>query len=436
VPCLRRRSAPWTLIIGLGCATLTACGPDRGRLDARPADGVQASLAIPGRTNGTPSITARGDLVAVAWSAALPDQGPDIFAALSRDGGRTFDAPIKVNDAAASARATGEQPPRIALSVTGAAVVWVARREGRTEVRFARSNADMTAFGASAIVHEQDLPGARGWASVAAEDNGRLHVAWLDGRSADPRPAAEHVHGATPVAPTSSTASAPVSPSAAPPRQDVMLAAIDRDGRTQEILVAANVCFCCKTSVAMTASATAAVAWRGIYPGSFRDIAVAQVPAGAESADEVRVSEDGWQINACPDDGPSLTVDEGGALHVLWPTMIPGAKPQKAIFYAAAQDGRTFAPRARVDTGTGSPAHPSLTLSGDGGLVAAWDEIGESRTRVRMRRLPYGATSWTPVTTLTDHGTYPTLTRTPSGALAAWVDKPGPTATIKISEIK
>jgi hypothetical protein len=34
------------------------------------------------------------------------------------------------------------------------------------------------------------------------------------------------------------------------------------------------------------------------------------------------VSEDGWQINGCPDDGPSMAVDGSNRAHRIWPTVV------------------------------------------------------------------------------------------------------------------
>ena len=47
------------------------------------------------------------------------------------------------------------------------------------------------------------------------------------------------------------------------------------EGVRSEHMVQANVCFCCKTAIA-TAGEHVYAAWRHIYPGSLRDIAVAR----------------------------------------------------------------------------------------------------------------------------------------------------------------
>ena len=53
--------------------------------------------------------------MAIAWGASTPAGATDVYAAVSRDGGRTFGPPVRVNDVDGEARLNGEQPPRVAL---------------------------------------------------------------------------------------------------------------------------------------------------------------------------------------------------------------------------------------------------------------------------------------------------------------------------------
>ena len=48
------------------------------------------TLEISGRANATPSVAALNQFVAVSWGATSPGRGTDVYAAVSRDGGRTF----------------------------------------------------------------------------------------------------------------------------------------------------------------------------------------------------------------------------------------------------------------------------------------------------------------------------------------------------------
>ena len=132
-------------------------------------------------------------------------------------------------------------------------------------------------------------------------------------------------------------------------RQDLFHAVLRPDGTRAEARVAEDVCFCCKTGVATAPDGTVYVAWRHIYPPNLRDIAVARSTDGGRTfAPPVRVSEDGWAIDGCPDDGPSIAVDAGGVLHVAWPTLVPGSDRGKGIFYSDSTRRRAHVRAARA----------------------------------------------------------------------------------------
>ena len=89
----------------LGLCTLGAVGPVQS---AAPA---AMTLAVEGRANANVSLAAAGRFVAAVWSASTPDGVTDIFASVSRDGGMTFGAPLRINSTPGEARVNGEQPP-------------------------------------------------------------------------------------------------------------------------------------------------------------------------------------------------------------------------------------------------------------------------------------------------------------------------------------
>ena len=147
-----------------------------------------------------------------------------------------------------------------------------------------------------------------------------------------------------------------------------------------ETRVATDVCFCCKTAVAAGADGSVYVAWRHIYPPNVRDIAVARSTDGGRTfGAPVRVSEDGWAIDGCPDDGPSIAVDARGRLHVAWPTLVAGAPARASSTPPPWTAAHVCAPSARR-RGAGGAAHPQLAVAGDR-VAVAWDQSGGSGPR-------------------------------------------------------
>jgi len=198
-------------------------------------------------------------------------------------------------------------------------------------------------------------------------------------------------------------------------------------------MVAANVCFCCKTAI-VSRGRDVYVAWRHLFDGGIRDIAVARSSdSGATFSAPVRVSADNWKIDACPDDGPAMAVDGTGALHIVWPTMVhePGGD-RIAIFEAASTNGgATFTPRRRVDAAAASAAHPRIAI-GPAGPAVVWDQLAEGE-RSGWMRVSEGAA---PVTLSATAATYPAIAATTRAFVAGWTEQDGERAIVRTRVIR
>ena len=155
-----------------------------------PADvatGPRSEIAVASRANANASLAAIGQFAAVTWSAATTAGAVDIYASTSRDGGRTFSAPIRVNRTPGDANVGGEQPPRVTLVPNAGrdpsiVVVWTAKDPAGTRLVSARSNDGGQSFLAPARVPGSESPGNRGWESIATTRDGDVVALWLDHR--------------------------------------------------------------------------------------------------------------------------------------------------------------------------------------------------------------------------------------------------------------
>jgi len=407
----------------------------------------KVALAVPGRASANVSMAASGGFIAAVWSASAASGETDVFAASSRDAGRTFSAPVRVNATPGDARVNGEQPPRLALkphagSTPDITVVWTTKGTAGTKLLSALSTDGGHTFTASTLVPGSDAPGSRGWEAVGLGPNGRLFSVWLDHRKlAPPQQMAmtgEHHHdGGMP--PTAATAAAPADGVAMAQLSQLYIAALDGSMAPQG--VTGGVCYCCKTAIAAGSANSLYLAWRHVYPGNMRDIAFTVSRDGGKTfAPPVRVSEDKWQIEGCPDDGPSMAVDGQGTVHIVWPAVVTErGGPVKALFHAMTRDGHTFSPRERIPT-EGMANHPQLAIDAAGTLAVSWDESGsgtrllaaatgtlEQSGRVRFVRLPSAR----------EVGTYPVLVSTGAGAwLRAWTAGDPASSAIQVAALE
>jgi hypothetical protein len=422
-------------------AAVFAIGPVAERTTATA--GGDVTLAVPGRSSSTPWIASDGSFVAVAWGARTPAGASDVFVAVSRDAGATFSAPVQVNKTAGEARLGGELPPRVVLSRPGngeptVMVLWTARDGGKqTTIRTARSTNGGRSFGDALTIGGAGAPGDRGWQAITADASGQLHAIWLDHRGmAAAEGTHQHAgHGQSATAPEKRDGVAMAQ------RSGLYYASLDATGRTirtSERELAKGVCYCCKTALEVRPDGAIVAAWRHVYPGNIRDIAFTMsADSGRSFSAPVRVSEDQWQLDGCPDDGPALVADRDNVVHIVWPTVIGGNTPAGALFYTSTKDGRTFTPRQRIPTlGGPKPSHPQIAIGGDGKLTMAWDEVNNGNRTVAMRSLTpsrTGPPTFGPIHVLGDGvTTYPVLAPTPKGLVAAWTSGNGDRAAITV----
>ncbi|MGC4083343.1 MAG: sialidase family protein [Vicinamibacterales bacterium] len=405
------------------------------------APGTGTTLGVAGRANANVSLAANGSFVTAVWSAAAAGGDTDIFAATSRDGGRTFAAPVRVNSTPGDARVNGEQPPRVALrtragSQPDVAVVWTTKGSVGTKLLSATSSDGGRTFTKSTTVPGSDAPGNRGWEGLGVGPDGRFVSVWLDHRNlAQPQQqkmAGEHHHEGGAM-----TNATDASKDGVAMAQLSQLYVASLDGTLAPKGITGGVCYCCKTAVAAGPGNSLYLAWRHVYANNMRDIAFAASRDGGRTfAAPVRVSEDKWQIEGCPDDGPSMAVDPQGAVHIVWPSVVTeNGGPVKALFHAVTRDGKTFTPRTRIPT-QGMANHPQLAIDSKGTLAVTWDESGsgtrtlghavgtiESGGRIRFVRSDLGR----------EVGTYPVLVSTlPGSWLRAWTTGDPASSRIKL----
>jgi hypothetical protein len=412
-----------------------------GALVAAAANVPAASqhVGVAAARNRTPSIAASGRLVALAWGATSAQGPTDVYLAVSRDGGHTFGSPVQVSDATSRATLSGEQPPRVVFVARRGLepaidVVWTSKGTAGTRLLAARSDDGGRTFEPAVVVPGTDAPGNRGWEDVATAHDGDVVAVWLDHR--DAASAAGHtghmMHqpGAHAGSPATEVERAQLS--------TLYFGRLDAPGARP---IAAGVCYCCKTALTTGRDGALYAAWRNVYPGNIRDIAFAMSrDDGRTFGEPLRVSEDQWQLDGCPENGPAIAVDATSKIHVVWPTLTKASGGETlSLFYASSGDGRTFSPRVRIPT-TGPAYHAQLALSGSGTLTVAWDEAVKGGRRVRFARATPsagGGISFSPLSVPGDSaGSYPSIAAVPDVILAAWTQPDSAASQIAIALVR
>lgn len=157
----------------------------------------------------------------------------------------------------------------------------------------------------------------------------------------------------------------------------------------REALVDDLVCDCCQTDIAVTATGPVAI-YRNRTTEETRDIYVSRREFG-EWQPGIAISNDGWEIDACPVNGPVIRAN-GDRVAAVWFTGANDVPQVKAAWSADA--GRTFSAPVSVDTDRPS-GHVGAALLPGGDLVVSWlrsDSAGGGNLLVK-RVSPQGGMS-------------------------------------------
>ena len=223
------------------------------------------------------------------------------------------------------------------------------------DVRLAFSKDDAKTWSAPTSPHHDGTKTQHGFVSLFQTPGGGVGLVWLDGREVDPDPD-KHKDN-----------------------MSLRAAAFDRDGKeTNDTVVDERVCDCCPTSIAMTSDGPIA-AYRDRSPTEIRDISVARLVDNQWTASRT-VHDDGWQIDACPINGPAINA-RGRQVAVA-------AKDDQGRAFAAfsTDAGATFGAPIRLDE-AGSQGRVGIALLEDGSAVASWIELANQRAQLEIRRI-------------------------------------------------
>lgn len=244
--------------------------------------------------------------------------------------------------------------------------------------------------------HDDGTPTEHGFVSLFSWD-GQPWAAWLDGRRTGGGHAGGVEHG---------LADGPMTLRSGP-----LSAAVGED-----VEIDASVCDCCQTDVAITAEGPVLV-YRDRDADEIRDIALRRRTANGWS-EPVVVHADGWQIDACPVNGPAVDAS-GSTVVVAWFT----APDLPRVRLAFSEDrGRSFSPPLEVASGRVAGRVDVILVGGR--AIVSWLAEGEPGARIRAQPFDRDGPAGQPVdiaiSSVARSSGFPQMVAAGDGILFAW----------------
>ena len=256
--------------------------------------------------------------------------------------------------------------------------------------------------------HDDGTQTEHGFVSMWPQGNNTLGIAWLDGRNTGGGHEGHDAHHA--------------------PQGAMTLRAAVFDGtlqRTQAFELDDRVCDCCQTAVANT-SQGALLVYRGRSEGEIRDILATRFNGIAWST-PAAVHADGWEMPACPVNGPAVAATGETAI-VGWYTEAGG---QPEVRLARSTDsGDSFAAPVMLDSGAGVLGRIAVALDGQQAWALWLREEGDAQSLWLSRRSLDLATEYERIEVAKPRGRgratgFPVLAVQGGSAYIAWTDVNG-----------
>ncbi len=298
------------------------------------------------------------DTQGTLWRAGVKDGF--VLVDASRDMGKTFSAPVKVNPSPQKIGADGEARPKIAASPEGNLyVTWTEalKKPFSGYVWFARSVNGGKTFEKPYTVHQDEAEITHRFDALHVAPNGEITVLWVDKRDLEAaKKAGKKYDGAAIYYAVSTDKGATFQP---------------------EKKLADSSCECCRIVTTTKPDGTVVALWRHVFEGSERDHMIAEVPAleGKQEAAPRRATFGHWVIDGCPHHGAALS---SGGEGVNWwgyhMAYYDGSEKKPGLYYSR-MDGVAWAssPAKLFGNSTNQAGHPALlSLAGKAYLV--WRE--------------------------------------------------------------
>ena len=271
------------------------------------------------------------------------------------------------------------------------------RRQEGSDLQLTYSKDNGKTWARSFLPHHDGTRGQHAFPSFFELPGGALGLVWLDARAQAANP--EDLEASI----------------------SLRYAAFDQSWKqTADSQVDARVCECCSTAAAVTAEGVV-VAFRDRSDKEIRDIAVSRLERGRWTP-STTVHDDGWEIEACPVNGPALSA-RARLVVIAWFTVKNGQGRAWAAF--SSNSGRTWGTPIRLDD-AGSIGRVGVALLDDGSAAATWVERNGERSEFRVRRVDPSGVKSAPFTVAGVPGGsasgFPRMARHASELVFAWTE--------------
>jgi hypothetical protein len=319
-----------------------------------------------------------------------------VYVDYSTDMGKTFSAPVQVNQDSQRIKVSGENSPNIAVDKSGRIyVIYAAEGSQPVTVYSSISMDGGKSFSSPTPISDKAGEANSFQARLVLNHQDQAYVFWHDERDrTDWRQLGNAIY----------------------------YTRIDENNRPHSSVykVSDMLCECCHIAAAFDSHDQPLLLARFIYADGARDHGLIETSVNGKDSITRRVTFDQWRIEACPEHGPSLAISSDDRFHITWFTQ---GSERKGLFYAYSTDhGQHFSQPLALGTPGKLASHPDV-MADDQYVVVAWLEFDGVKTQLQAMQSQDGGRTWLSPRTLAESTTttnYPYLLKAGGHVFVSW----------------
>ena len=293
-----------------------------------------------------------------------------MFVDYSNDNGKNYSEPVKINPTPQKINAWPENPPQIAIAKSGRIhVLYYADEEQKATNFYSYSDDNGKSFSQPVLVSDKADSAMHYMAKMLLDDEDNLYLFWHDTRHN------EHNHhlGSGVLALYYTSTNHP------------------EKGIFENHLISHGICSCCRTATTLNISGQPVVFARMVFADGIRDHALFKMEKSGQWSAPQKITDDNWQIEACPEHGPALAIDHQNRHHLAWFTL--GDKRQ-GIFYAYTDDeGKTLSDIMPLGNKNQLPGHPDIIAVTEH-VAIAWSQFDGDNNHIFVKTSSDRGKTW------------------------------------------
>ncbi|MEO1867083.1 MAG: sialidase family protein [Methylococcales bacterium] len=323
----------------------------------------------------------------------------NIFVEHSTDLGHSFSRSFKVNPEQQKINIWAENPPIIKVSRSGRIhVLYYADENQRATTYFSYSDDQGRTFSTPILVSDEATTAMHYMDQMLVDSTGKVYFFWHDTRHGrhDPKLGSGVV--------------------------SLYYTTFDSlNGRLENQKITGGICSCCRTATALAPNDKPVILARMVLETGIRDHALIRLLDNNQWSKPIQAITDDWRVDACPEHGPAISIDDQGRSHLVWFTL---GEQRQGIFYAHTDDYGQHVSHPPLALGDSSqlPGHPDVLAIGNR-VYLTWQQFDGQQTDIVVQHSIDRGHTWSHpknVLSVSGRSAHPKLLRKNKKAYLIW----------------